>query len=208
MEKTVENKKSRLSVINLLFLVLFCTSLINAILNYSNSFGTFIAAALLLLLIGSILSTMVSRYSVIIMKITITMTALSLYLALGAGLLHYSGEGGQMQDYQKGAQFSYGIQLHSGLSIPGSRGDYVLPLGQEGMALISDETVQMPNYKGKGYSYGLELTFKVTEDRASLPRKLVVIYRGFKIVPMVNIIEMSWPKYSPAAQLITAVHIA
>ena len=81
----------------------------------------------------------------------------------------------------------------------------VIPLGSKGVELVQTN-IQEPEDKetlikkyfclyGMEERFGLNMIFKVTKDESNLPRKLIITYRLFHVIPMANIIELRWPQF-------------
>lgn len=195
MENSTNTMLSGSNIIKVVLLVYFVNVLFHTDLNQPDKSFILVGVAVLIFLIGLLLRSLFIKYSHIVMKICAVLSLIVFYLAVGAWVLGYSGEGGQVNDFEPGSKVLYDIQCRTPLNIPVSV-DYVLPIEHLGMKYLSSHNKELMNEKSIGYKYGMSMKFEINRKNALLPKRVFIIYRAFKILPMINVIDLRWPSYS------------
>lgn len=142
-----------------------------------------------MLIIGGLLAK-IYHPNLLLRRITIGLILVSLYFAVGTGLLHYQGEGGAKPEslvLNNEVQVDYYyIDLHNGLHLPINI-NFMVPIGQKNLEITNKSKVVNND------SHLMKFNFKVTGDHPRLPNKLIVVYRALGVIPLIAPFEFTWP---------------
>ena len=192
------SKKKTIIVIILITFVISLIGTIKSLPGQFNNFIDWITLGIHILIIGHLTKLLHPSYTSTIKRTTVVLTLFSVYMSLGTGLLHYQGEGGYRSDLLQSnvgneIQYYY-IELHNGLKLPLNL-DLTLLYGERGIENITT-VLSKTNEQVTKDDKMVNLTFTVTETEPTLPTKAVVTYRIFGVIPMINVMELKWPKFS------------
>lgn len=185
------------SIILVILILLFGISLAEVAKQLPNShpasFMNWIVLGVHILVLGKLIGALSPKYKETVKRITLGLTVIALYISLSTGLLHYQGEGGSRfagRSPHPGEDIDYYVDLHDGLNLPLTV-DLVIPINKRG---LKQEIISVKSDDKNEFIVGLR--YKVSQNSPILPDKLVVVYRAFYVIPMVEVIWLNWPGFS------------